>query len=201
MSGLIIVIVAFLAILGVAWVVAVKLGMIKPGEQSGQKAGGDAKAPTPYVARDRLLSPAEASFHSVLRQALPILTEAAGKREPPLVFAKVRLVDILDVAKGLSPAERQGALNRINSKHVDFVLCDPEKTRPLLMVELDDASHGRADRKSRDEFVDRAAAAAGVPLLHVKAAAGYSPRALAGELGRVLGVGKADAMASSAGPA
>jgi very-short-patch-repair endonuclease len=36
-----------------------------------------------------------------------------------------------------------------------------------LVIELDDASHERSDRKDRDEFLERALKAAGVPLLRV----------------------------------
>ena len=43
----------------------------------------------------------------------------------------------------------RGNDHRINAKHVDFVLCCPATLRPLLVVELDDASHGRADRQER----------------------------------------------------
>lgn len=191
MGGLIVVVIVLLAVVVVGLLVAAKLGLIKPAGAGAEKdAGvGDETASVPYKRRERLLSPAEGSFHSVLRQALPMLTEAAGKDEPPLVFAKVRLIDILEVDRSLAGDKWKGPQNKITSKHVDFVLCDPSTTRPLLLVELDDASHQRSDRKARDEFVDRAAKAAGVPVLHVKAAAGYSPRGLAAEMGRVLGVG------------
>lgn len=46
--------------------------------------------------------------------------------------------------------------------------------RPFGAVELDDVSHGRADREARDEFVDRAFAAAGVLVVHIKAQRAYN---------------------------
>ncbi len=196
MTGMIVAVLALFAVIAVAWLVAAKLGLIKPEGAATDAGAGDEKAPVPFKLRPRLLSPAEASFHSVLRQALPMVTEAGWKEGPPLVFAKVRLADLLAVdgdalrdRGAMAPRLRAQSQNKINAKHVDFVLCDPATTRPLLLVELDDASHERSDRKARDEYVDRAAAAAGVPVLHVKAAAGYSPRGLAVELGRALGVG------------
>jgi hypothetical protein len=44
---------------------------------------------------------------------------------------------------------------------------------PLLVVELDDSSHQRIERRNRDLFVDRALAAAGLPILHVTAKGSY----------------------------
>jgi len=43
-----------------------------------------------------------------------------------------------------------------------------------LCIELDDASHGRPDRQVRDEFLDAALLAAGLPLLRVRAKKAYN---------------------------
>ena len=63
--------------------------------------------------------------------------------------------------------KNMGHANRIDRKHVDFVLCDPKTMQPKLVVELDDSSHQRADRKKRDQEVDDAFSAAQLPILHV----------------------------------
>jgi predicted RNA-binding Zn-ribbon protein involved in translation (DUF1610 family) len=107
----------------------------------------------PFRIRDDFLSPAEASFFQVLRSA-------AG--ENLLVFPKVSLKDLFYVAR---PDKNISYNNQINQKHVDFVLCDPSTLKPILAVELDDSSHQRADRASRDEFVNRVFQDAGLPLL------------------------------------
>jgi hypothetical protein len=65
-----------------------------------------------------------------------------------LVFAKVRLADLLYLPKGTQG--RQAAFNRIQSKHVDFLLCSKDAVRPLLAIELDDSSHGEQSRITRD---------------------------------------------------
>jgi very-short-patch-repair endonuclease len=44
----------------------------------------------------------------------------------------------------------------------------------VLIIELDDKTHRRHDRSERDEFLDRAFAAAGISVLHVPAAASYN---------------------------
>ncbi|MFL7811545.1 MAG: DUF2726 domain-containing protein, partial [Anaerolineae bacterium] len=72
--------------------------------------------------------------------------------------------------------------NQITQKHVDFLLCDPGSMRPLLGVELDDASHRRTDRQKRDVTVDRIFAAAGLPLLRVPVQAAYDTHVLAASI-------------------
>ena len=93
------------------------------------------------------------------------------------VFPKVRLFDLLYLSKGTE--NWQTHKNRIISKHVDFVLCDLQNIAPLLVIELDDASHEREDRRERDAFLDKALAAASLPILHVAAKRTYAPKELA----------------------
>jgi very-short-patch-repair endonuclease len=130
----------------------------------------------PYGRRDDFLSPAELSLFRVLKNELPV--------EWYLV-AKVNLADLFFVRQ---PHRNRAARNRIDRKHVDFVLCDALTMAPLLGIELDDASHERKDRVERDEFVDRVFEAAGLPLLHVKAGRGYQPAALMESVRAKLGV-------------
>ena len=118
----------------------------------------------PYVAAPALLTPAERAFFGVLRQA------AGGDF---LLFAKVRLGDILQVESGVEGKRRFAAFGRISSKHADFVLCDPRTFRVALVIELDDRSHQLRARRRRDEFFDAALARAGVPLLRVRVVRRY----------------------------
>lgn len=64
----------------------------------------------------------------------------------------------------------------MDRKHVDFLVCDLKSVRPLVALELDDQSHARADRKTRDELVEAVFAAAGLPLLRVPVKSGYAPQ-------------------------
>ena len=123
----------------------------------------------PYVAAPALLTPAERAFFGVLRQA-------AGRDF--VLFAKVRLGDIIEVERGIEAKRRYSALNRITSKHADFVLCDPRTFQVAVVIELDDRSHRLPSRRQRDEFFDAALARAAVPLLRVPAARSYSVDAL-----------------------
>ena len=111
----------------------------------------------PYRTQNCLLSPAERSFYGVLQKAV-------GDRA--VVFAKVRVGDLLYVPRGKGMMAHQ---NRIHSKHVDFVLCASDTIRVIAAIELDDASHDRPDRVSRDDFLDAAFDAAQLPLIRFAA--------------------------------
>lgn len=116
--------------------------------------------PAYEVRRDALFTKAERSF-------LSVLDEAAGAQFR--VMGKVRLADLFRPCKGMDNSDRARAQNRINAKHVDFVLCDPESLAPVCLVELDDGTHARADRRERDAFVDQVCAEAGMPIAHIPA--------------------------------
>ena len=118
-----------------------------------------------YVRRPYLLTPAEYSFYKVLHQVLPA---------DRIVLVKVRLADVFDVKDGLERGPKQAARNRIDRKHLDFIVCDRATCVPLLAIELDDASHGRADRQTRDLFVDGLCRASGLPLVRQPARRGYT---------------------------
>lgn len=127
----------------------------------------------PYVAAGALLTPAERSFFQALESAL----EGEGVK----LFAKVRLGDIMQVRAGVPPKERHRAYSRISSKHADFVVCDPRTFRVMGVIELDDKSHDAPVRRRRDEFVDGALTAAGIPILRVVARRTYDLEALRSE--------------------
>jgi hypothetical protein len=127
--------------------------------------------PLAYRARDDFLSPGEISFFHVL-------CSVVGPDH--FVFAKVRLSDILFVAR---PDENLAQYNQINQKHIDFLVCRLDGMRPVVAVELDDSSHQREDRQARDEFVDRAFEAADLRLVRVRAQRQYNTRGLAADLG------------------
>jgi very-short-patch-repair endonuclease len=121
------------------------------------------KPKLPY-ARAPLFSEAEKQFFGVL-------LEAVGDRF--LVLAKVRLADLVRV-RGLSGQEYLAASNRIQRKHVDFVLCDRRSLEAACVVELDDRSHEQKERRERDAFVDGALDAAGIPVLRVPCRRAYA---------------------------
>lgn len=127
-----------------------------------------------FSAHESLLSPAERSFYGVLLQVLK------GRY---VVFAKVRLCDVL------KHGNRQ-SLNKISQKHVDFVLCTPDRIAPVLAIELDDKSHSTPHRKERDDFVDQAFGAAELPIVHVPVKRNYSTAEVLTLIQTAIGDGK-----------
>jgi len=121
----------------------------------------------PYFLRDDFLSPAEVSLFHVLEKMVQ------GQK---LILSKVSLGDLFYVS---SKDNSTTYYNKINRKHVDFLLCDPKTLNPFLGIELDDSSHKRADRVERDDFVNEVFAAAGLPLVHVPAQQTYNIQELA----------------------
>lgn len=126
-------------------------------------SGGET-AKFPYRRVDSLFSPAERSF-------LGVLDRVVGRNAR--IFGKIRVEDVIETRKGLSPSERQSARNRISSKHFDFVLCTNDDVSPICAIELNDSSHQRKNRQERDEFLTKACDAAGLPLIKVSAKSGY----------------------------
>jgi len=119
----------------------------------------------PYEKEQTLFSPAERSFLGVLEQTVNGRYRFMGK---------VRLADVVKVKGGLNKSSWQNAFNRIQSKHVDIVACDPATLSIQFVVELDDNTHNQLRRQGRDQFVDKALQAAGIPVIHVTAKKGYS---------------------------
>jgi very-short-patch-repair endonuclease len=119
----------------------------------------------PYEKEQSLFSPAERSFLGVLEQA------DNGRHR---FMGKVRLADIVKVKRGMSKSAWQNAFNKIQSKHVDIVACDPASLSVQFVIELDDSTHGQSKRQDRDQFVDNTLRAAGIPVIHFLAKKAYS---------------------------
>lgn len=147
------------------------LQLLSGGGGGGGASGDGADKPWPYRRREYLLSRAEFSFFRVLQG---VAGEMSGGEW--VVCPKVNLNDLLLLEKGTE--NRMSWLNKINRKHADFVLCDVQTMRPVMVVELDDASHGSAKARERDAAKDRALAAAGLPIVRVRAQRGYGVEAL-----------------------
>jgi hypothetical protein len=118
-----------------------------------------------YALNASLVTPAERSFLGSLDAVL----------SPEIrVFAKVRLADIFSVKGTRDRAAWKSAFNRIQSKHVDFILCRADDLSILLAIELDDKSHGRSDRQARDVFLDGVFATSPIRLIRVEAKRTYN---------------------------
>jgi len=122
----------------------------------------------PYRLRDDFLSPAEKNFYLTLKGCVSDWAD---------VCPKVSLGDVF-YATCKDFGQRQSYTNRINRKHVDFLLCDKKSAMPLLGIELDDSSHNKARRQERDQFVENVFKEAGLPLERISVRMSYNPKEL-----------------------
>jgi hypothetical protein len=134
------------------------------------------EGPLPYEAKGALLTDAELRFLAVLEPAVA----AVFGNEARISF-QVPVGAVVQVRPGLSAGERQGWRNKVDRKTFDFVVTDA-RTRVLACVELDDSSHGRADRQERDGFLERVCGDAGVRLVRVVGRQNYDLESVAGVL-------------------
>ena len=169
MIQLIAVVVVGIVVLGGLAFLAKRLGLMKA------ETGGER---WPFRRKDFLLTESEKEFYRVLCKAVE------GRWA---VFAKVRLADLVWLPKGTQNA--QSYRNRVQSKHVDFVLCERSAVKPVLAIELDDASHERESRQERDKMVDRVLSSAGLPRLRVRAKRAYAPAELKQQIDAALAAG------------
>ena len=130
----------------------------------------------PYELNNNFLSPAEQSFFFVLKSTVS---------DWAMVCPKVKLGDLFKVESN-DPSKFRTYTNKIDRKHVDFLLCDLKTARPMLGIELDDSSHRRADRQRRDELVQNVFKAANLPLVQIPVRTAYAPAELNALLKRQL---------------
>ena len=120
-----------------------------------KKGGGSGDAPWPFYAKKPLSSPEQVLYFRLCK-ALP----------EHIVLAQVGLSRILGVKKGNNFGEW---FNRINRMSADFVVCSKDSTI-VAVIELNDASHEKADRQAADAKKDKALSSAGIRIVrwHVK---------------------------------
>lgn len=82
------------------------------------------------------------------------------------VCPQVRLADAVQIVQR-DPTLRRAALGRVAQKSVDFAVIDG-KGRIALVIELDDRSHDRPDRRRRDEMVDAVLDHCAIPIRRVR---------------------------------
>ena len=115
------------------------------------KNGADSsEAPWPFYAKKPLSNPEQVLYFR-LCSALP----------EHIVLAQVGLSRILGVKKGNNFSEW---FNRINRMSADFVVCTKDSTI-VAVIELDDASHEKADRQTADAKKDKALISAGIRIV------------------------------------
>jgi hypothetical protein len=111
----------------------------------------------PYIKRYYLMTEAELSFYRELEK---------GVNDVYYIVPQVLLSRLVEVDS--SEILWKTYNNKINKKLVDFVLFSKPNFKPVLVIELDDRSHNRYDRRLRDGFVDEVLRGVNIPIVHVK---------------------------------
>lgn len=107
-----------------------------------------------------ILTDAELNFFNVLRLAL--------QNSEFIICPKIRIADFVKVT---NKENWQKNFNKINSKHIDFLICN-DKLNPILAIELDDKSHN--NNKDRDNFVNELYKSINLPVLRITNVQAYS---------------------------
>jgi len=121
--------------------------------QRGRRGVGDADWP---VVPKPFLTAREREWHRALVNAFPDLH----------VFAQVSLSQLVDVRKGAP--EAVALRNRFRQLVADVVLCS-SSYEVRAVIEIDDASHGRSERREADHRKAKALGFAGIKLLRIPA--------------------------------
>lgn len=143
----------------IEWIIAFLQGLLGypvPSEHEPSEPAITTPIPPEY-AKSTLLSRAEMFFFYSLIRAVD---------NGYAVFAKVRMGDVVYLAN--EPTDAKLHRNNIQCKHFDFVLCERQFYKPVLVIELDDKSHQWPDAIQRDKIKDSVCEIAQLPMLRVE---------------------------------
>ena len=140
--------IAIIFAIGIAASIAAKKGSLN--DRRGKSQLPDFGKKWPYYKKQLLTKPEQVLYFKIV-EALPEY----------LIFAQVQLSQILGVEKGNSYSEWY---NRINRMSVDFVVCN-KAAEIVALIELDDSSHEKEDRKEADRKKDKACKDAGIRII------------------------------------
>lgn len=138
-------------------------------------AGIDSQSTGPTLPKmninTKFITPAETNFYRVLSQVL-------GTRG--IVLMQVSLGQLVYVpGSNNANSGRTTWWNKLSRRSIDFLICNPDTLRPMLAIELDEPSHARPRRQQRDEEVEQALRACGLPLIRVVTSRSYSTKEIA----------------------
>jgi hypothetical protein len=141
----------------------------------------DSGNPFPVQKKNSLFSPVERSFMQLLEKAVA---------NDYKVMNRVKLADIMELKNGTSDKTRASTMLKLNTKYLDFVLCDPQDFSVIAVLDLVNNSSKEGHKAVPDWFVNGALDAAGVPYLRMKIKAGYTSAdiqaAIAARLGKTV---------------
>lgn len=136
--------------------------------RSRRSRGADLRRRWPLEAKRQVLSERERALFKRLIEALP----------GHIVLCQVQLIQLVNFEHG---GRNYALFNRICRLSIDFVVLNPD-TSIVAAIELDDATHERADRRDADARKTHALQSAGVHLVRWQAKALPSVRDIPGAL-------------------
>jgi len=110
----------------------------------------------PYKKRE-LLTANEFGFYQKLK---PLINQYGLH-----ITVKMRLADLVEVKPTDDKSLWAECFNKIKSKHIDFVIVEPDDMTAECLIELQDSSHDEPERVERDEFVKKLCSETGLPLI------------------------------------
>lgn len=119
----------------------------------------------PYRLRQDFLSSAETAFYQVLNEMVK------GRLH---ICPKIALQDLFFITR---PNENILYSNKLQRKHIDFLLLRHDTLKPALAVQLDYPR--QADHRPVDGFLENLCASANLPLVYVVVQPTYDVQALA----------------------
>lgn len=81
------------------------------------------------------------------------------------IIVKTRLADLIEVKPLDDKSKWAECFNKIKSKHIDFVITEPDEMTAECLIELQDSSHDEPDRIERDKFVKSVCDGTGLPII------------------------------------
>jgi hypothetical protein len=141
----------------------------KGASAGGVKEKGEEREEFYYKMKPYFFTRSEQAFYAELRKQ-------AGERYA--IFSKVRIPDFIevDVNKYKDRSRWQTFWNKIKSKHVDFLLCDPVTLRPQIAIEVNGKSHDTEKMITTDSFVGKVYESAGIKFLTFHVGENYSDK-------------------------
>lgn len=172
-------------------VVAVAAGLLGAWFMRRRPAMAPASADLPYARRSRLLSPSA-------RQFLKVLDEVVGAEYR--VFARVAAADVLRVLRPPHSAAYRRALEQLQQRQFDFVICERGSAQIVCAVELDERSRHQHNRGRGDPLLADACRVAGLPLLRVIARREYDLAGMRQRVHEAMGSGRDRSRTAAAVP-
>jgi hypothetical protein len=160
-------------IIGCIIIIAIIIDCITRTKTAGQKVSSDSEeietetagaddnaksAPQSLYYKSNLLTKSEWAFY---KYKLKPLADKYNFH----ILSKVRMEDIVKPKDTLDKSAKASARGRVKSRHIDFVIANPDNLRIYLAIELDGKSHEKLDQQKADYFKDSVFEEIGLPFI------------------------------------